>query len=152
MSNLETLALSALAAAAVLLTPAPGAAQTPAAPAKDPAAATTAPASAAAPCPKLTEDLAEQGKKIFTGGGNCSTCHGANAKGTPLAPNLTDSTWLQIDGSLPAIVKLIHTGVPQPKQHPAPMPAMGGAHLSEAQVCAVADYVFSLSHATGGSN
>ncbi len=101
---------------------------------------------AAAPCPEITKDLVGQGKKLFTGSGNCFTCHGANAKGTPLAPDLTDKTWLQIDGSYPAIVKLIHTGVPQPKEHPAPMPAMGGAQLSESQICAVGAYVFSLTH------
>ena len=44
------------------------------------------------------------GQKIFQGKGLCYACHGKDARGTPLAPNLTDSEWLNIDGSLPAIV------------------------------------------------
>ncbi len=151
MSSFKIVACASLACAAVvLLTAAPGAAQMPAAPAHD-RPATTTPAASVAPCPKLTEDLARQGKKMFRGGGNCYTCHGANAKGTPLAPNLTDTTWIQIDGSLPAIMELIRTGVPQPKQHPAPMPPMGGAQLSAAEVCALGAYVYSLSHGLTGS-
>ena len=40
------------------------------------------------------------GKVIFTSKGICYACHGANAKGTPLAPDLTDGKWLNIDGSV----------------------------------------------------
>jgi cbb3-type cytochrome c oxidase subunit III len=86
------------------------------------------------------------GRAIFTGKGLCHACHGPNAKGTPLAPDLTDAKWLNIDGSLENIVKTIKTGVPSPKEHPAPMPPMGGAQLSDAEVQAVARYVFALSH------
>ena len=38
------------------------------------------------------------------------------------------------------------TGVPKPKEHPAPMPPKGGAPLTDDQVKAVAAYVYSLSH------
>ena len=38
----------------------------------------------------------------------------------------------------------MRTGVPQPKQHPAPMPAMGGANLSDDQIRQVSAYVWSL--------
>jgi mono/diheme cytochrome c family protein len=41
---------------------------------------------------------------------------------------------------------VVRNGVPQPKQFPAPMPAMGGAPLSDEQVRAVAAYVYSISH------
>jgi hypothetical protein len=89
------------------------------------------------------------GDSIFhgqTAGGTCFTCHGQNAKGTTLAPDLTDKTWIDGDGSYNYIVERVTTGVPQPKEHPAPMPPMGGASLSQAQVRAVAAYVYSLSH------
>jgi mono/diheme cytochrome c family protein len=88
----------------------------------------------------------EDGKKIFTGKGNCYTCHNTDGKGTPLAPDLTDTTWINIDGSWAAIEGLVKTGVPKPKEHPAPMPAMGGASLNADELKAVAAYVWSLSH------
>jgi mono/diheme cytochrome c family protein len=85
------------------------------------------------------------GQKIFQGKGLCYACHGKDARGTPLAPNLTDGEWLNIDGSLPAIVALIKSGVPKPVKHPAAMPPMGGAKLSKDEIDAVAAYVKGLS-------
>lgn len=85
------------------------------------------------------------GQKIFQGKGLCYACHGKDARGTALAPNLTDGEWLNIDGSLPAIVALIKSGVPKPVKHSAPMPPMGGAKLSKEEIDAVAAYVKGLS-------
>ena len=84
------------------------------------------------------------GQQIFSSTGNCYTCHGPDAKGTALAPNLTDAEWLNIDGSFASIQQNVKTGVPQPKQHPAAMPAMGGANLSDDQIRQVSAYVWSL--------
>lgn len=84
------------------------------------------------------------GQQIFTATGNCYTCHGPDGKGTQLAPNLTDSEWINIDGTFAAIQQNVKTGVPQPKQHPAPMPPMGGATLTDDQVRQVSAYVWSL--------
>ena len=89
------------------------------------------------------------GDSIFhgqTAGGTCFTCHGQDAKGTALAPDLSDKTWIDGDGTYNYIVQRVTTGVPQPKEHPAPMPPMGGASLSQAQVRAVSAYVYSLSN------
>ena len=97
----------------------------------------------------MTPQMVALGDSIFHGraaGGTCQTCHGPDAKGTPLAPNLTDSQWLHGDGSFQFLVTTITNGVPQPKQHPGPMPPMGGAQLTPDQVRAVAAYVYSLSH------
>lgn len=105
-----------------------------------------APAVAAAGCPAIDATLVKSGRQIFTGPGNCQMCHGADARGTSLAPNLTDTTWLDIDGSYAAIAGLVRQGVPRPKRYPAPMPAMGGAALTPNQVCAVAAYIYSLGH------
>ncbi len=99
-----------------------------------------------AACAPATEEMIGAGHKIFTGDGNCYTCHGADAKGTALAPSLHEHKWLNIDGSYAAIAELVTTGVPHPKEHPAPMPPKGGANLNERQVCEVAAYVYSLSH------
>lgn len=91
------------------------------------------------------------GEKIFHGqeaGGTCFTCHGPDAKGTQLAPNLTDQQWLNGDGSYQFIVNTVTSGVATPKQHPAAMPPMGGASLTPEQVRAVAAYVYSLSRKT----
>ena len=60
--------------------------------------------------------------------------------------DLTDQQWINGDGSYDFIVHTVTTGVPQPKQHPAPMPPKGGATLTDDQVKAVAAYVYSLSH------
>ena len=78
------------------------------------------------------------------GGGTCYVCHGQDAHGSAVAPNLTDGEWLHNDGTLAGITGTIKSGVPQPKKAPAPMPPMGGASLSDDQVKAVATYVHSL--------
>lgn len=89
------------------------------------------------------------GDSIFhgtAGGGICFTCHGADAKGIQgLGPDLTDTTWLHGDGSLDFIKNIVRNGVPTPKEAAAPMPPMGGATLTPAQVDAVSAYVQSLS-------
>jgi mono/diheme cytochrome c family protein len=137
---------------AKVVTPKPAAAPKPSAEAPKAAPEAPKPAAAAAPPaaggPQSPQQVA-LGDSIFHGqvaGGTCTACHGQDAKGTAVAPNLTDSEWLNGDGSYDFIVRTITTGVPQPKQHPAPMPPKGGASLSDEQVKAAAAYVYSLSH------
>lgn len=120
---------------------APGATSTPAA--QSPAPAT--PAAGAGPS---SPQMVALGDSIFHGqvaGGTCQACHGPDAKGTPLAPNLTDTQWLNGDGSYQFIVTTVTNGVPRPDHYPGPMPPMGGAQLTPDQVRAVAAYVYSLS-------
>jgi glucose/arabinose dehydrogenase len=83
------------------------------------------------------------------GGAPCAGCHGSDAKGTPLGPNLTDTRWLWGDGSLPAITRTITQGIANPKEYRSPMPPMGGAKLSPSEVSAVAAYVWALGHRSG---
>jgi len=114
-----------------------------------PADTAAAPAAAAreasAPgCPDVSQSLVDEGRGIFTGSGSCFACHGSDARGTAVAPNLTDGEWLDVDGSYAAIVDLVRSGVPHPKRFPAPMPAEGGTQLTAEQVCAVAAYVHGL--------
>jgi mono/diheme cytochrome c family protein len=73
-------------------------------------------------------------------------CHGSDATGTPLGPDLTDGKWLWGDGSIQSIAATITQGVPNPKDYRSGMPPMGGAQLSPTDVLAVADYVWSLGH------
>lgn len=88
------------------------------------------------------------GQQIFTGKGICYSCHGQDGTGTPLAPNLTDSEWLNVsaDPSWDELQQLVRNGVPTPKEHPSPMPPMGGAQLSDQEIQQVTAYVYSLSH------
>jgi len=99
----------------------------------------------------ITPQQIALGDSIFhgqVGGGTCTACHGQDAKGTAIAPDLTDSKWINGDGSYQFLVNTITNGVPKPKEHPAPMPPKGGAALTDDQVKAVAAYEFSLSHKT----
>lgn len=94
----------------------------------------------------VTQDQFTQGQQIFTGQGGCVACHGPDATGTQLGPDLTDGDWLNISGrDYDEIVQLIQTGVPQPVEHPGPMPPLGGASLSDQQVQDVAAYVYGIS-------
>lgn len=93
----------------------------------------------------VTMQMVNEGDQLFHGQGGCVNCHGPDAKGTQLAPNLTDSEWINVSGrNYDEIVSLIKSGVPQPASHPGPMPPMGGANLTDAQVNALAAYVVSL--------
>jgi mono/diheme cytochrome c family protein len=99
----------------------------------------------------ITPQQIALGDSIFhgqVGGGTCTACHGQDAKGTAIAPDLTDSKWINGDGSYQFLVNTITNGVPKPKEHPAPMPPKGGAPLTDDQVKAVAAYEYSLSHKT----
>ncbi len=106
--------------------------------------------SASLPVPKgATKEMVALGDRVYhgqVGGATCTGCHGANATGTPLGPDLTNNHWLWGDGSYAAIAKIITNGVPQPKQYRSPMPPMGGAQLSSDQVSAVAAYIWGLNH------
>ena len=101
--------------------------------------------------PGATRDEVALGNRIFEGqvaSAPCAGCHGTDAKGSPLGPDLTTGKWLWGDGSLGAIAHTINAGVPQPKNYGSPMPPQGGAELSPSQVAAVAAYIWSLSHRT----
>jgi glucose/arabinose dehydrogenase/mono/diheme cytochrome c family protein len=99
--------------------------------------------------PGATRAMVALGERIYrgqVGGAACTGCHGQNAQGTTLGPNLTGKNWLWSDGSFAGIAKTITDGVSQPKQFRSPMPPKGGAQLTDDQVSAVAAYIWSLSH------
>ena len=116
--------------------------------------ATTTPGPLTAPVPGsvpegATAKMAALGDSIFhgeTAGGMCFTCHGADAKGTALAPSLLAHKWITGDGSYMFIQQRVTEGVPTPTPpYPGPMLPMGGAQLTAAQIKAVAAYVYSIS-------
>ena len=93
----------------------------------------------------VTAAMVAEGEALFMGTGICWSCHMEGGVGGPNAPNLTDDEWLNIDGSYESIVSNIMTGVPEPKEYPGLMLPKGGSAISDAEVQAVAAYVWSLS-------
>ena len=99
--------------------------------------------------PGTTPAMVARGNRVYhglDGGATCTGCHGTDAKGSTLGPDLTAGKWLWSNGSYAGIAATLAQGVSQPKQYRAPMPAMGGAQLSSDQVMAVAAYVWALNH------
>ncbi|HVJ51818.1 MAG TPA: PQQ-dependent sugar dehydrogenase [Aliidongia sp.] len=96
-----------------------------------------------------TKEQVELGDRIFHGevsDGTCGGCHGSNAKGTPVGPDLTAGKWAWSDGSLQGLTKTITQGVAKPKEFTGAMPPLGGAPLSKTDVAAVAAYVWAVGH------
>jgi mono/diheme cytochrome c family protein len=97
----------------------------------------------------VTLAMVAAGDSLFNNG-SCQKCHGKGGIGTALAPNLTDQTWIHVDGSYPAIVSLVTTGFTKAEQkdpqYRFSMNPRGGSKLTDEQVAAVAAYAWSLSH------
>jgi glucose/arabinose dehydrogenase/mono/diheme cytochrome c family protein len=116
-----------------------------------PDAGRTVSASLPVPVGATTEQVA-LGDRIFHGeaaDGTCVGCHGTDAKGSPQGPSLVSGKWLDTDGTFAGLRHTITEGVPHPKYSGPPMPPRGGAPLSDADVAAVAAYVWAISHPEG---
>lgn len=113
-----------------------------------------APAAKAAAAPKLPAEVTPAnvalGDSLFNNGG-CMRCHGAKGVGAANGPVLADDKWDQLTtGSFEEIRALIVSGVPKEKikvtTRPNAMGARGGRMaLTDAQITAVAAYVYTLS-------
>jgi mono/diheme cytochrome c family protein len=137
--------LSIAAASVLLFTACPG--DEPAdRPAAEPEAPTAEQPPVAMDLPEgVTQEEFEEGRRLFTGQGGCHACHGPQAQGTQLGPNLTDDTWLNVaEPTMDEVMRIIREGVAQPVQYPAPMPPMGGARLTEDQMHALSVYILAL--------
>jgi mono/diheme cytochrome c family protein len=107
--------------------------------------ATRAAAQAATLPEGVTPAMVKEGAGLFRGAGLCYACHGPDAKGD-IGPNLTDATWLHSTGSYAEIVQQITTGVPaEQSKSGIMMPPKGASTITDAQVKAVAAYVWTLS-------
>jgi glucose/arabinose dehydrogenase/mono/diheme cytochrome c family protein len=98
--------------------------------------------------PGATREQVLLGSRIFWGessGGTCSGCHGSDGKGSTVGPNLTSGEWSWGNGSWQAIAATIDKGVVSPKHADGAMPPRGGAPLSDADVKAVAAFVWGIS-------
>jgi mono/diheme cytochrome c family protein len=92
----------------------------------------------------VTIQMATQGQQLFNS--VCVACHGPGGEGTQLAPSLRDEDWIHITGEIDEITNLVRTGVPDPEEYPIPMPPLGGGAFTEAELRAVAAYVYALRH------
>jgi mono/diheme cytochrome c family protein len=95
----------------------------------------------------VTPEMIAEGRTLYTNPGRCNVCHGPTGLGGRVGPNLADSNWLWVDPAQDLHTQLfnvIKQGVPQPREAQTPMPAMGGAQLTDAQIHAIAAYVASL--------
>jgi glucose/arabinose dehydrogenase/mono/diheme cytochrome c family protein len=102
--------------------------------------------------PGGTPAMVALGDRVYhgqVGGATCTGCHGVDAKGSPLGPDLTANKWLWSNGSYAGIAATIAGGVAQPKRYRSAMPAMGGAQLSSDQVMEVSAYIWALNHKDG---
>lgn len=95
--------------------------------------------------PGVTPALIAQGKTIFSGPGVCYACHGQDAAGG-MGPSLADTLWIHSKGEFDRIVATILEGVAQKDSKSGiMMPPRGGSAISDADIRAVAAYVWSLS-------
>jgi len=109
-------------------------------------AVASAAASQALP-PGVTPQMVQQGDTVFHGPGRCFKCHGNDGKGTQKGPSLVaPKKWINIQGEYNQIIDVVSNGVPDPKEHSAPMPAKSVTKISNDDVHAVAAYVWSISH------
>jgi glucose/arabinose dehydrogenase/mono/diheme cytochrome c family protein len=102
--------------------------------------------------PGATREQLLRGSRIFWGesaGGTCSGCHGSDGRGSTVGPNLTTAHWNWGDGSWQSIAATIDKGVASPKHADGAMPPRGGAPLGDADVRAVAAFVWGLAHQNG---
>ena len=124
------------------------------APAADEAEQAAPEPAAEAPAATLDMDLPEggtaamvaEGEEVFMGAGICFSCHLEGGVGGPLAPNLTDDEWINIDGSYESIVQNVITGVAEPQEYPGIMLPRGGTAITDDQVNAVSAYDWTLSN------
>ena len=93
----------------------------------------------------VTAQSITAGQTLFNGRAACAGCHGLNGTGGQLAPGLSDDEWLNSDGSYAGIIEVINSGVLQPREYPGLMLPRGGMRLSDAQVSALAAFIWSLS-------
>ncbi len=108
----------------------------------------TAPRPAPRPA-QVTPAQVTLGDSLFNTG-SCQRCHGAKGVGAGNGPALNGTAWSQLTtGSYDEIVQIITTGVPVdkitvPTRRFAMRPRGGPMNLDDAQVAAVAAYVWTL--------
>jgi mono/diheme cytochrome c family protein len=92
----------------------------------------------------VTQQMIGEGQSLYFGEGRCNGCHGETAKGVDgVGSDLTDGEWEHAeDGSYQALVDVISDGLTHAQTEGWAMPGEG--ELSEAEVKALAAYIWSL--------
>ncbi len=95
--------------------------------------------------------MIRRGQELFAEG-SCANCHGEGGSGGNLGPDLTDTEWVQGDGSLENVFDTIFWGVRRrdfadPNRRFQMNPG-GGMDLEFEDVGALAAYVWSLNNGT----
>lgn len=104
----------------------------------------------------LPRALIARGDSLYhgiIGNANCILCHGPFLNGGSHGTDLRDQMWHHGDGSYGFLVSVTRNGVEQARHSPiSRMPPMGGIPLTDAQIRALAAYVywFSNSRPPGG--
>jgi mono/diheme cytochrome c family protein len=100
--------------------------------------------------PELTDSLFARGNAVFHGPAGCASCHGDRGVGTDVAPALGDPKWTRGEGTYEELVKRVVHGVSRRESKSrTPMPMRGWTPTSDADIHAVAAYVWSLSRQRG---
>jgi predicted CxxxxCH...CXXCH cytochrome family protein len=95
----------------------------------------------------VTDSAVAWGEALFHGPANCSGCHGDGGRGTERGPNITGALWLHGPGTYESLIEWVKHGVPATRTYTGEaMPPRGGSPMNEADVRAVAAYVWSISH------
>jgi len=88
-----------------------------------------------------------EGRRIFQGVGGCSACHGMEGGGTDSGAPLAQGVWMHGADTWRAIRSRVLHGIPRDESsRGTTMPIRGMSELTDAQVDAVASYVWVLSH------
>ena len=112
----------------------------------DSMATDSARAAEATPVLLLAADSASGDSLYENSAGRCRACHGPKGAGlASLGPSLRDTVWLDTDGSVAGIMRVIRDGVAEPRGGSTRMPALG-RQLNRDQIAKIAVYVYSLTH------
>lgn len=113
-------------------------------------ASPSAPARASEASESIPPERLEMGRTAF-GTAMCVKCHGEDGKGSEKAPDLTSGTWHHCDGSVEGILGVLRRGVAKADfadpSRPFGMQPATKRIQSEDELLALAQYVWSLSHA-----
>lgn len=95
----------------------------------------------------VTDSSIAWGRRLFHGSANCAGCHGVEARGTTEGPPLSGALWLHGPGTYEWLVEQIREGIPAHHTYTGkPMPMRGWSNMPDADVRAVAAYVWAITH------
>jgi mono/diheme cytochrome c family protein len=95
----------------------------------------------------VTDSAIAWGRHLFHGSANCAACHGNDGRGTDDGPALTGAIWFHGPGTYEWLIDQINRGLSAHETWTRkPMPMRGWTNMPDADVRAVAAYVWSITH------